>query len=266
MSSMTTLYAIALLGACGRVGFDIEPSLARDGAPLADGTPGMVVPVAHIQEAAAPCCGGGITESQTLANVSAEDTLIVAIGWFSTSPAITADIATLTDTLGNTYTLIPSSYALEPNVVGYGNGNFYSEIGYATHSTAGADTVTFTLTASVTFSLIYVVEASPCVLDMASGSEGDSTTPDAGTVITTSDGELAVAITDMDQSMATSNLLSAGPGWAMDSSGVAGTAIFGQESILQSAAGQLTGNFNANGAAGQWMASTAAFKSIVSAP
>ncbi len=262
MRAMTVVGLLCVAG-CGRIGFDAR--VAAD-APVGDGAAPALSPVAHVQSAAAPCCGGGMSESQALASpVTAGDTLVVAIGWFSTSPAVTADLATLTDSLGNAYAPIPSSYALETGVVGYGSGNFYSEIGYATNCVAGADTVRFTLTNSVTFSLIYVVETTPSTLDVATGSAGRSPTPNAGTVTTSTDGDVAIAMTDMDQSDSTSNLLGAGPGWTLESSGAAGTAIFGQEYVAQAKAGALTGDFDGNGAAGQWMASMAAFKSTVRA-
>ncbi|HTR55345.1 MAG TPA: hypothetical protein VMJ10_31920 [Kofleriaceae bacterium] len=220
------------------------------------------LPVQRVQTAAAPCCGGGTSESQALtSNVTAGDAIVVTIGWFTTAPGSTASIASVTDTLGNAFTLIPSSYALETNVADYGNGNFYSEIAYAKASPPGADTITFTLTGSVTFSLLYVVETTPCTLDAASGGNGSSGAPNAGTVTIAVDGELAVAMTDMDPSTtATGSGLLPGPGWSMQSSGVA-EAIFGQEIEEAVPAGPLVGVFDGNGNSGQWMASMAAFES-----
>jgi hypothetical protein len=267
--SMRMTWAVALVGvtACGRIGFATtdDASPPGDAVSSADSR-SPVSPVRQVQSAAASCCGGGIAESLAFgSDVTTGDTLVAVIGWFSTSPAVTAQIATLTDTLGNVFTMIPSSYALETDVVGYGDGNFYSEIGYATTALGGADQITFALTTTVTYSLLYIVEATPCVFDVASGSGGRSTTPNAGTVTTTADGDLAVAITDMDQSISTSNVLSGGSGWTIESQGSAGTALFGQEYVVLAEAGMLTGDFDANGAAGQWMASMAAFKSIVPA-
>ena len=232
----------------------------NDGAPVDLASSGL--PVTSVQTAAAPCCGGGTTESQPLSSgVVAGDAIVVTIGWFTTAPLSTASIATVTDTLGNAFTLIPTSYALETNVADYGNGNFYSEIAYATGSPAGADTITFTLTSSVTFSLLYVVETTPCTLDVASGGNGSSGAPNAGTVMIAVDGELAVAMTDMDPSAAaTGTGLLPGPGWSIQSSGVA-EAIFGQEIEDHIPHGPLVGVFDGNGNSGQWMASMAAFKS-----
>lgn len=190
-------------------------------------------------------------------NTVAGDTIVVTVSWVV--GAATRTLSSVTDTQGNTYTLVAGTYATQANTTHY--KQIATQLAYATGIVGGADTVIATLSGAPTVVWSSIYEISPSTLDQVNSATGDSTTVSAGSITTTSNGECAFSQAALDAP--TGQIIpNASHGWSSDyvTSSGNGATTFGYE--VQASAGALAGDSVPSlGGAFYWSASMASFKS-----
>jgi hypothetical protein len=217
--------------------------------------PSGASPIAFVQsKAGGNSFGGGSTVATFDSNVAAGNLLVVSIVWSESSG--TQTVSGVTDSLGNTYALIPGSYK---TVVGHNTSQIACQHAYCISGAAGANTVTATFSGGA-FAIISILEATPGTYDQSTTGTGTSTTHSAGSLTTPSNGCLAVAATMIDDGSGIGGGFTKGAGWtSLILSSGGGVADWASEYFTQSTAGSVAGNFTAPGS-GIWVASMVTFK------
>jgi hypothetical protein len=164
-------------------------------------------------------------------------------------------VTSVTDSRGNSYTLVPASLVSAGPTPHYANIN--TQIAYASDIADGSNTVTVTWSSGVNGGFVSLLEISPGKFSQASTGTGASNAPSAGTVTTTVNGAFGAATSFIDNGLGSGNAFTAGPGWTMFQNCGGGAASQGSEYQAQAASGALTGNFTAS--SGTWVASMAVF-------
>ena len=191
-------------------------------------------------------------------NVTAGDTILVTASWvdYTGTPTVTS----LVDTLGNTFIAKPANgYTPSTDYAGMEIQEFY-----VLNSPGGADSFTATWSSSTGGAYLSAIEISPSVFDQIVQTQGNSFSPSAGSVTTTTNGEFgnASAIQDNAEGFST---FSGGSGWTLWQNGAGGAQNNGQEYQAQSTAGSITGNFSSP-FTGEWAADMILFKPASSPP
>ena len=227
--------------------------------PIMFGTPaGLVSPATYIQGAGGDTINSCLTNCNQAFNgpVAAGNTIVVLANW-SNIAASTSTIASVTDSLGNAFTVVTSTL-IQRSTTNY--GYMAMQIAYATGIKGGNDTVTVHLVNGVNYMMISLLELGPSIFDQGTAATGTSATPSAGAVTTAYNGEFGAAMTQVDSVGTPSAVPSAGAGWVMRHTGYGGSSVWGDEYQIQAASGSLNGNFSIS-PSGQWIASMAAFRS-----
>jgi hypothetical protein len=171
---------------------------------------------------------------------TAGDLNIVAAGWGDT----TANVSSVTDSLGNTYTL----------AAGPTSGTGLRQVMYyATNIKAGSNTVTVNFTTSANYPDVRILEyAGVSTLDVTASATGNSATPSCGPVTTTAASELVFA-TD-----------TAGPSNSGPGAGYTQRVIDAFGSLAEDEIASSTGSYSASASlqsSGDWVIQMATFKS-----
>ncbi|HUC01876.1 MAG TPA: hypothetical protein VMA75_03145, partial [Candidatus Paceibacterota bacterium] len=227
------------------------------------------VSVSLIQSTSSPdgAFGGPLAETFH-SSVTAGDTLVV-LSHFYVPKTSSTSIASLTDTLGNHFTVVTSTQAADKGTPNYPDDKLGEVIAYATSSPAGSDTVTLTFTGGGDGGgYMSLLELSPSTLDLTANATGTSATPSAGTATTTHTGEFAVANVTQDDGLGeqyggANEVINPGTGWTIFGLAGGGSGDAASEYRTQSSTGSITGNFHSywyGNLTSTWMAGMATFK------
>ena len=176
-------------------------------------------------------------------SVTASDTIVVLGQSTDNAGASSPSIASVTDTLGNHFTVVTSTRAIQVSPPDGSARDMLVEMAYATGTVSGTDTVTIIYADSSTSGgYMSAIEISPSVLDLTAAATGTSPFPTAGTVTTTYNGEFGVANVFQDDGFG-DGAIQPGHGWTMFQLTGGGAFDEGGEYQAQSTAGGMTGNF-----------------------
>jgi hypothetical protein len=182
-------------------------------------------------------------------SVTAGDTIVAVMQTYS-GASYTTGVTSVTDTLGNHFTIVTSTEIAQVNPPHYSylNASMWVAIAYATGTAAGADTVTATYSDPAFGGSLSVLELSPSVLNLTSAATGTSAFPSAGTVTTSQNGEFGVVSIGQDDGAGEQyncgiQDIFPGTGWTISQCEGGGNADQGAEYKAQSTAGPIAGNW-----------------------
>lgn len=188
-------------------------------------------------------------------NNTAGNTIVVVANWIGASSAA---LSSVTDSQGNSYSLIPATFINKGPTTNF--ANITSEMAFATNVKGGANTVSAHWGSAPTYNFLYIYEVSPSVLDQAISTTGVTQNPSAGTVNTIGKGDFGIADAFDDDSAGVGGVFTAGSGWTIDDNSGSGSGSWATEYQIQSNPGSLTGNFTKSNGSNQWIASMATFR------
>lgn len=199
---------------------------------------------------------GGNPYSQAFGSNTTPGSLLVAATIIEKTSAPAVTISSVTDTQGNAYTVLALNSISSPDSI-----QIACVIAYAWNTLGGANTVTFTLSTGPNANNMALWEFSGVKttgnpLDQQSSTNGVSINPTAGPVTTTANGEACIA-TCLSDDGAGAAAPTAGSGWTLIGGIFGGAWAGSSESIIQTTAGSISGNFVH--ATGTWVAQMATF-------
>ena len=221
-------------------------------APSAWGVP------AFVQYASAGNGGSGnAAVAFSASNITTNDLIVVHCLWGNT----TQTLSSVTDTAGNTYTLIANSSVTEST-------NMRTQSAYAiiTAGSGTKPTITCTRSSTSNAAWIEVAEysgtATSGVLDQSAGTSGTSATPTSPSVTTTASGELIVGLFTQDGGAG--ETWTGGSGYTLRSPST-GSNERALEDQVQSTAGSISANATMSSSQ-SWTAVIITFKASGGAP
>ncbi len=203
-------------------------------------------PVTFVKSANGSGSGGGNTSSPAFgSNVVAGHAIVVTVQWRGTA-GIT--LSSVTDSLGNTYTISASSKAANTTNLRYPEVD--SQIAYATGITGGACTVTATLSSN-SFVWAQAVEVTAAQLDQATSAIAQTGVVSPGSITTGSNGSFGIVCSGIDDNVGSASAYTAGSGWTRYVNDGGGAFDLGAQYQAQTTAGALSGAFSAPTASSQ---------------